>query len=71
MPSQEHKSHFGLFDATSGGFGTLVAGATGADAALMASKGVVVLNCLLPLYGVDSVVSKGSGAEAVGSATYF
>ena len=70
MPSQEHKSHFGLFYATSGGFGTVVAGATSADGALMASKGVVVLNCLLPLHGGDSVVNKGSGAEAGGTAMY-
>ena len=47
MPSREHKSYFGLFSATAGGFATVVAGATGAAGALAAGTGVVVLSYLL------------------------
>ena len=68
MPSQEHKSHFGLFGATAGGFATVVAGATGADGALAAGTGVMVLNCLLLLHGTDSIVDEGRAAEAGGTA---
>ena len=69
MPSQECKSHFGLFGATAGGFATVVAGATGADGALAAGTGVVVFSCLLLLHGSDSMVDEGRTAEVGGTAT--
>ena len=67
MPGREDKLHFGLYDATAGGFATVVAGATGADGTLTAGTEVVELNYLLPLHGVDSMVDKGSAAEAGGT----
>ena len=68
MPSWEHKSHFGLFGATAGGFATVVAGATGVNGALAAGTGVVVLSCLLLLCGADSIVDEGRTAAAGGTA---
>ena len=53
------------------GFATVVAGAIGADSVLVASIGVVVLNCLLLLCGEDSVVDKGSAVEAGGIVICF
>ena len=69
MPSWEHKSHFGLFDAAAGGFAMVVAGATGAHSATTAGTGVVVFNCLLLLHGADSMVDEGSAPEAGGTTT--